>query len=333
MLSQEVTQTECDDRLLIIDWASLGYQTLFGLLSEIKKIQRGEQLEYDPAFKNEPIDMNSKAGTLAAYKNSHLSRVIDHIKLFNPSRMLFALEGGKNWRYDIYPEYKANRKFSDWPFVVTKREFDTARRELAEEIGNVFGAHAIRVVHAEGDDIIAGAVKQLKDQYSEIIISTGDRDIVQLTKYPNVKIFDSKDRHFKSCEDGARFFLETKVLQGDKSDNILGIQLPGKKRRLGPTTAASLYNSCSGNLYEKAAEEGWLDQYNINKSLIDMEQIPDELMESIAQAIVESEATPGDYMDLITSEFTEQNIEKIGVLKTKHSYLFENQLNNGKLEK
>lgn len=318
------------DVLFVVDWASLGYQTLFGLLSIEKK---KSLMKYNETGQVDDANyLMSPESLIDAYKNSVLARLISQIETFNPSKMILALEGGSgNWRYDIYPEYKGNRKFGEWPFVITKREFDNVRNELAKEISDIFASHAIGVPRAEGDDVIAGAVKLLKDKYDEIIISSGDRDIVQLTIYPNVKVFDSKINSFVSCEEGARFFLETKILQGDKSDNIYGVMLPGKKRRLGPKTSATLYNSCSGNIYDKANDEGWLDQYLINKSLIDMNQIPSEIMDAVTEAIEGSTSQFGDYMDLVTSGFSKWNIESVSSLKTKKINLFESEKNNGVL--
>ena len=40
-------------------------------------------------------------------------------------------------------------------------------------------------------------------------------------------------------------------------------------------------------------------------------------MESISSELEKSQAHPGDYMELMNSQFTEQNKDKVALLKTK----------------
>lgn len=314
MYTNQFTVPPCDNRLLILDWASIGYQTLHGLASRIKREQSNT---HKFNMKNNPL--RTRGGTLHEYRNSHFSRVLEHIKIFNPTHVIIALEGKGNWRFEVLPEYKGTRKFSEWKFVITRKEFGIARDKLAHDISTMINSQAIQVDGAEGDDVMARAVEKFHSLYTEIVISSSDKDMIQLKKFPNVKIFNSKTYEYKEMEGRGRFFIETKILQGDKSDNILGMLLPGKKRRVGPKTASVIYESCNGNIYEKAEKEGWLDQYLKNKQLIDLEMIPDPIKHAIDLELEKPPTELCSYIESYGYNFTEYNMNRYTTLKASRN--------------
>jgi 5'-3' exonuclease len=76
---------------------------------------------------------------------------------------------GKNFRYDIYPEYKANRKNNEKPPF-----FNEVREYLVKEYNGIHG------YNLEADDILnIYKNKYIAEQVSYIVIST-DKDINNL---------------------------------------------------------------------------------------------------------------------------------------------------------
>lgn len=95
-----------------------------------------------------------------------LQNIAQAAKVFD--RVVLALDGGKQYRKDIYPEYKAGRKpldypiFKDQPLIV----------KLAMHFPNVFVS---RIPDYEADDLMASAMQAPEP----LVLWTRDRDIMQ----------------------------------------------------------------------------------------------------------------------------------------------------------
>ncbi|PLX50432.1 MAG: DNA polymerase I [Desulfobulbaceae bacterium] len=152
-----------------------------------------------------------------------------------PSHMAVAFDvKGPTFRHEIYSDYKANRP--------------TMPDDLACQIPYIHAlvaAYNIPILKEEGmeaDDLIASAARRLKDQGHEVIVVSGDKDLLQLvaegiTAWEPMKdvIMDQEFIRHKygiAPEQLLDFF----ALIGDTSDNIPGIA------GVGPKTAAKLLN-------------------------------------------------------------------------------------------
>ena len=89
------------------------------------------------------------------------------------------------WRRDYFPNYKAGRKkgrendSKDWDSI-----FGCLNKIKAEFKENLPYKY-LEVYGCEADDIIATLCKNFQDE--KIMIVSGDKDFIQLHKYPNVK--------------------------------------------------------------------------------------------------------------------------------------------------
>ncbi len=136
-------------------------------------------------------------------------------------------------RHEAYKEYKAGRAKAE-PELISqlKRSRD------------VFEAFSIPIYDKEGfeaDDIIGTVVEKLRnDKRTDIIIASGDMDMLQLVKDKKVQVYTLKKGindtiiyDEKAVRD--RFGFEPKLLvdykglRGDPSDNIIGIKGIGEK--------------------------------------------------------------------------------------------------------
>ena len=120
------------------------------------------------------------------------------------------------WRRDYFPQYKANRKkgreksAQDWDAIFEC--LNTIKEEIRTNLPYKF----LEVYGAEADDIIAAICSEYNE---EIMILSGDKDFIQLQKFPNVNQYSPIT---KKMVNGANpvGYLKEHVFKGDVSDGI-----------------------------------------------------------------------------------------------------------------
>ncbi|MEK6776155.1 MAG: DNA polymerase I [bacterium] len=139
---------------------------------------------------------------------------------------------GPTHRHEIYPEYKANRP--EMPDDL-KPQIPYIKRMV-----DGFRIGKIEMPGFEADDVLGTLAKWGEERDLEVVLVTGDKDLLQLVG-PHVKVYDTmKEEVYGEEEVKARFgvppdrVIEVMALMGDSSDNIPGI--PG----IGPKTAIKL---------------------------------------------------------------------------------------------
>ncbi len=141
--------------------------------------------------------------------------------------------GKKNFRHELYLEYKSNRSSTPPDLIDQLRR----ARELVEALNVQF----LDIIHYEADDVIATLCKKYQDTYSCLIISS-DKDLMQLVN-DKVKMFDSMKKVtydakmvFNKLEVMPNQVVDYLSLIGDASDHIPGV------KSIGPKTAVTLLN-------------------------------------------------------------------------------------------
>jgi len=133
---------------------------------------------------------------------------------------------GKNFRHDIYPEYKAHRKPADEELII--------QIEPLYEIVRAMGLHFICVDKVEADDVIATLATYADKQNIKTLIASSDKDLMQLVS-ANVFQLDMKgtlyDRQGVVEKMGVlpEQILDLLALTGDSADNIPGVPSVGPK--------------------------------------------------------------------------------------------------------
>lgn len=141
-------------------------------------------------------------------------------------------DGNAQWRKDIHPEYKANRKAKDERQEADKQAYKDQSPFVRKAL-QLLGIRQMLVTSLEADDMAGVLVKRAQ---GNIVLVSGDRDWLQLVR-PNVVWFDPirdyKVGHGNFTEFTGYFtpreFLEGKALMGDTSDNIPGVGGIGEK--------------------------------------------------------------------------------------------------------
>jgi DNA polymerase-1 len=154
----------------------------------------------------------------------------------------------KNFRNEIYSEYKANR--SEAPDDLAP-QFEYIRKSV-----KAFNLPSIELLNYEADDLIATYAKKITEAGAKVTVISSDKDLMQLVSN-KIRLFDPmKSRVIGEKEVLEKFgvkpnqVIDVQSLAGDSSDNVPGV--PG----IGVKTAAELINKYKDldNLLNKASE-------------------------------------------------------------------------------
>lgn len=186
------------------------------------------------------------------------------------------------WRKDIFPEYKKNRddrsanKFNSCIFRYTYTEI----------INSLKATHGFKVVdtdRAEADDVIAlmSDAIHANSPGTDVYIVTNDNDYIQLvgdrTHVIDMKCLPLHNRVMHTPQD----YLMSKIIMGDKSDNI-----PPIAKRIGKKRASMLVSNPQ-ELDKLLKNDDVRQQYELNRKLIDFTNIPTMLRHSIQTKLQE----------------------------------------------
>lgn len=197
---------------------------------------------------------------------------------------------GNYWRKEIFPQYKANRKRSqensefDWNLIFA------ILNKIKSEIRENFPYKFISIPRCEADDIIAVLSKELSTRESVLIVS-GDKDFVQLFKFPGVSQYSPVLKKFITEAD-PEGYLRNKIIYGDPGDGIPNIASDDKtfvegrrQRRVG----AKLISEGNANLFWKR-----------NEVLIDFSFIPEwaktEILEGFKKPAIGTKESVHKYL-------------------------------------
>jgi len=248
-----------------------------------------------------------------------LAAVNKVVKKFQADHVVFALEG-RSWRKDFYEPYKKNRAVARAALTESEQEedqlfwetYDTFTKYLAEQTN----CSVIRHPAAEADDIIARWI-ELHPQDHHTIVSS-DTDFVQLLsenvdQYNGItdelltvrgifdakgkEVIDKKTKQPKTIPD-PEWLLFEKCMRGDASDNVFsaypGVRTKGTKNKVGLQEAFQ-DRAAKGYAWNNLMLQRWtdhngaehrvLDDYNRNRSLIDLRAQPEEVKSYVDEAI------------------------------------------------
>ena len=156
-----------------------------------------------------------------------------------PNYLFVAFDKGKKTRrHQVYSEYKGGRKPMPEEFAM--------QIPLIKEFLNVLGVHQLELDEFEADDIIGSLATQNKELVDEIVVLSGDKDLLQLVE-DNIKVSltikgiseletYTKDNFYDLMGFYPTQLVDYKALIGDSSDNLPGIT------GVGPKTAIKLLN-------------------------------------------------------------------------------------------
>ena len=193
------------------------------------------------------------------------------IRMSDPTKVVIVFDGvgGSNARRNLFPEYKTNRNANR----ITNYSIFSSKDEEQESINNQISrliqylkclpVTVISIDGLEADDIIGYLATKFEkhEETAKVTIMSADKDFLQLVSSKvhcysptKKKIYTPKevvDEYGVSCYN----FINYKILLGDQSDNIPGIDGLGPKKLLKLFPMLPLLNRVSLNeIIEMAAE-------------------------------------------------------------------------------
>jgi DNA polymerase-1 len=204
-------ETSTKDRLLLLDGHSLAYRAFFALPVENFSTTTGQPTNAVYGFTAMLINV------LRDEKPTHVATVFDR--------------GEPTFRHEQWVEYKANRR-------ETPEDF-RSQLSLIFEVLDALGIRRLSAPGYEADDLIATLATEAAAQDMDVLVVTGDRDVLQLVS-DQVTVLMTR----RGITEMTRFTPEAvrekyglspsqypdfAALRGDPSDNLPGIPGVGEK--------------------------------------------------------------------------------------------------------
>ena len=222
--------------------------------------------------------------------------------------MIIACDAGNNWRRQVFPYYKANRRKNrekseiNWTAV-----FETLNK-VRDELKDYFPYRVIRVDGAEADDIIGTLAQTYGNTNEKILILSGDKDFVQLQTYMNVQQFDPVQKKWRKTNDVDKFIKEH-IIRGDTGDGVPNFlsaddtfvvgarQKPISQKKLDQWLVSDPKEFC---------DEKMLRGYLRNQQLVDLNFIPPDIKKEV---LVQYEQQAGKGRDKLFNYFIERRLK------------------------
>ncbi|MDP3371722.1 MAG: DNA polymerase I [Candidatus Paracaedibacteraceae bacterium] len=196
-------------------------------------------------------------GAVYGFCNMLRQLVLDH----SHHHFLVVFDAGRQtFRQRIYAEYKAHRPPAPDDLV--------PQFPLFREVCAAFGVPCVEMADYEADDLIASYARQGAAVGFEVVIVSGDKDLMQLVN-DQISLYDPLKRKAINIDTVIEKFgvppskvIDVQALAGDASDNVPGVAGIGVK------TAAELI-SAYGDLETLLAQTYTIKQPKRRQTLID----------------------------------------------------------------
>jgi DNA polymerase-1 len=185
------------------------------------------------AFANRPL--TAPSGELTSVAFGFFNSILRLIESYGPEKLAVVFDAkGKNFRHEIYPEYKAHRK----PMPPELAEQLPRLHQLLE----AWGVAVLQVEGVEADDVMATLARRSEGVCDKVWFYTGDKDFMQLLDDRTGMLKPGRrgdELTAVTVDDIRREYrleppelIDVFALAGDKADNIPGAPGVGDKTAL-----------------------------------------------------------------------------------------------------
>ena len=222
--------------------------------------------------------------------------------------MTIACDAGNNWRRQIFPYYKANRRKNREKSEINWTSVFETLNKVRDELKDYFPYRVIRVDGAEADDIIGTLAQTYGNTSEKILILSGDKDFVQLQAFMNVQQFDPVQKKWRKTNDVDKFMKEH-IIRGDAGDGVPNFlsaddtfvvgarQKPISQKKLDQWLDADPKEFC---------DEKMLRGYLRNQQLVDLNFIPPDIKKEV---LVQYEQQAGKGRDKLFNYFIDRRLK------------------------
>lgn len=223
--------------------------------------------------------------SLKAYKNKF------HAEYGN---LVLCYDSKHYWRKEFFPYYKQNRKKDRERSSFDWNQIFEILNKIRDEIRNNFPYIVLEIYGAEADDIIATLskhvsiqnIKKQKDNLKpeKVLILSGDKDFIQLSKYPCVTQYNPVQKKYVTDGIDPKLYIREHVIKGDRSDGIPNFLsdsdtfVSGKRQK--PISKKNIAKWVQSEP-ESYCNEEQIANYHRNLKLIDLSCIPVTIEEKI----------------------------------------------------
>jgi len=212
--------------------------------------------------------------------------------------IVLAYDSKHYWRRDFYPYYKKNRKKARDNDNNNWEQIFECLNKIKQELKDYLPYKHLEVQGAEADDIIAVLAKNIDEK---MMIVSGDKDFIQLHKYKQVRQYSPILKKIVNGKDPIDY-IKVHILKGDSSDGIPNVLsndnvfVEGLRQR--PLSKKKIEAWKDGEFEGTTATQEVMRNYERNKTLIDLDNVPVELSQNILKTF--HEAPCGDRSKILS---------------------------------
>jgi len=204
--------------------------------------------------------------------------------------MVICCDDKNNWRKEVFPEYKANRRKNRENDITDWKTLFELLHEMREELTKYFPYKVMHVNSAEADDIIGVLVDHCEE--NPTLILSSDKDFIQLQKYQGVKQWSPLQKKFVVGDPVESLY--DKTIRGDTGDGVPNIlssddTLITEGKRQTPVTKKKMA-LWRGKKPEEYCNEAMLRNYHRNKTMVDLRETPESIRINIVNQYDNQEA-------------------------------------------
>ena len=204
--------------------------------------------------------------------------------------MVICCDDKNNWRKEVFPEYKANRRKNRENDITDWKTLFELLHEMREELTKYFPYKVMHVDTAEADDIIGVLVEHCEE--NPTLILSSDKDFIQLQKYQGVRQWSPLQKKFVVGDPAESLY--DKTIRGDTGDGVPNIlssddTLITEGKRQTPVTKKKM-ELWRGKKPEEFCNEAMLRNYHRNKTLVDLRETPKSIRINIVNQYDNQEA-------------------------------------------
>ena len=204
--------------------------------------------------------------------------------------MVICCDDKNNWRKEVFPEYKANRRKNRENDITDWKTLFELLHEMREELTKYFPYKVMHVDTAEADDIIGVLVDHCEE--NPTLILSSDKDFIQLQKYQGVRQWSPLQKKFVVGDPTESLY--DKTIRGDTGDGVPNIlssddTLITEGKRQTPITKKKM-ELWRGKKPEEFCNEAMLRNYHRNKTMVDLRETPESIRINIVNQYDNQEA-------------------------------------------
>lgn len=237
---------------------------------------------------------------LAVEENLLRHMILNSIRMYRQKfhkeygEIVICADGQKNWRKDVYPQYKFKRKENREESAIDWNEAFRIINMVREEIQENFPYKVLHIHGCEADDTIAHIAMSTQEfgKHEKVMIVSADKDFVQLQKYDNIKQFSPMTKKFVKS-DNPRLTLMEHIFRGDGGDGVPNVLSDDNVfvdgRRQTPLSKKKIEAWLEADNLQAAMGEEVYRNYMRNKKLIDLTETPQPVVDKIINSYEEQD--------------------------------------------